>query len=209
MIVEVLESLLVLRQTLFQPDAILWTQLVQRLLEGNSVGLTHKSSVPTYGAPDLGSPHGRMVSDAALGKLPMYFAGAAMEVVGIHDAARAFLLAAERGRVGERYIVSERTMSWKELVTIAADAVGRRPPRIGVPIGVMKVIGLAGEGFARLLRRDVVMTRHSVRLMHLMPPLDHTKATRDLGWEPAPTAIAIADAARFYVTRDSRERSSA
>jgi dihydroflavonol-4-reductase len=154
----------------------------------------------TYGAPDYGSPHGRMVSDAALGKLPLYFGGnASMEVVGVEDAARAFLLAAEKGRIGERYIVSERFMSWKELVTIAAEAVGARPPRVGIPLALLKVIGRAGDVAARLLRRDVVMNSVSVRLLHLMPPLDHTKASHELGWQPSPTPDAIRGAARFYV----------
>jgi dihydroflavonol-4-reductase len=159
----------------------------------------------TYGAPDYGSPHGRMVSDAALGRLPVYFGGnAGMEVVGIADAAAAFLLAAEKGRVGERYIVSESFMSWKDLVTTAADAVGRRPPRIGIPLAVLKIIGRGGDIAARLFRRDVVMNSVSVRLLHLMPPLDHSKATRELGWHPSPTSDAIRAAARFYVERQAK-----
>ncbi|WP_396230918.1 NAD-dependent epimerase/dehydratase family protein, partial [Frankia sp. EI5c] len=153
----------------------------------------------TYGAPDHGSPHGVMIAEAARGRLPFYFANASMEVVGIQDAARAFLLAAEKGRVGERYIVSERFMPWKELVTIAAEAGGARPPRIGMPIGLMKLIGRAGDVAGRVLRRDVVMTSVSARLMHFMPPLDHSKATRELGWEPSPTPDAVRAAAKFYL----------
>jgi dihydroflavonol-4-reductase len=153
----------------------------------------------TYGAPDHGSPHGRLIRDAAAGKLPAYFGGTAMEVVGVADAARAFLLAAEKGRVGERYIVSERYMTWQELVTTAADEAGVRPPRFGIPLALLKVIGRLGDLAARLLRRDVVLTTVSVRLTHLMSPLDHGKATRELGWEPAPAPEAIRAAVRFYL----------
>jgi dihydroflavonol-4-reductase len=163
----------------------------------------------TYGAPDFGSPHGRMVSDAALGKLPVYFANASMEVVGIRDAARAFLLAAERGRVGERYIVSDRYMSWKELVTTAAEAVGVKPPRVGIPLTVMKGIGYVGDAAGAVLRRDIVMNSVSVRLMHIMSPLDHRKATDELGWEPSPTTEAIREAARFYVDQHEATRPTA
>jgi dihydroflavonol-4-reductase len=162
----------------------------------------------TYGAPDFGSPHGRMVSDAALGRTPVYFANAGMEVVGIVDAARAFLLAADRGRVGERYIISDRFMTWKELVVTAAEAVGERPPRVGIPLTVMKGIGEVVEGASRLLRRDLVMNRVSVRLLHYMSPLDHSKATRELGWEPRPTTESIAEAARFYVERERSDRTA-
>ncbi|MEX5636342.1 NAD-dependent epimerase/dehydratase family protein [Parafrankia sp. FMc2] len=155
----------------------------------------------TYGAPDHGSPHGRLVSEAAKGRLPAYFGNAAMEVVGVADAATAFLLAAEKGRVGERYIISERYMTWKELVMTAAEAGGAKPPRFGIPLTVMKAVGRLGDVAGRVLRRDVVMTSVSVRLMHLMPPLDHGKATRELGWEPSPTPEAVRAAARFYLAQ--------
>lgn len=159
----------------------------------------------TYGAPDYGSLHGRMVSGAALGKLPVYFgSNAGMEVVGIVDAAAAFLLAAEKGRVGERYIVSESFMTWQDVVTTAAEAVGTRPPRIGLPLALLKVVGRAGDIAARLFRCDVVMNSVSVRLLHLMPPLDHSKATRELGWRPSQASDAIRAAARFYVEQQAQ-----
>ncbi len=175
--------------------------LVLRYCEERGLPAISMCVSTTYGAPDYGSPHGRMVSAAALGKLPIYFANASMEVVGIEDAAGAFLLAAEHGRVGERYIVSERFMTWKELVTTAADAVGVKSPRIGIPLTVMKGIGRIGDALAVVLRRDIAMTTVTVRLMHYMSPLDHGKASRELGWRPSPTPDAIRAAARFYVAQ--------
>jgi dihydroflavonol-4-reductase len=155
----------------------------------------------TYGAPDFGSPHGQLVAGAARGKMPVYFAGS-MEVVGIADAARSFLLAAEKGRVGERYIISESYMTWQELLVTSAEAVGAKPPKFGIPMPVMNVVGHVGEAAGRLLHRDTVMTNVSVRLMHYMPPLDHSKATRELGWEPSPTADSIRAAAKYYLEQD-------
>ena len=59
-----------------------------------------------YGPLDWQPHQGLMVKMAALGKMPVYVKGVSTEVVGIEDVADAFLLAAERGRVGERYIIS-------------------------------------------------------------------------------------------------------
>ena len=56
-----------------------------------------------------------------------------------------------------------------------------------------------------MLRKDSVVTPTSVRLMHIQSALDHSKATRELGWEPAPTADSIRAAARWFL--DQRERS--
>lgn len=153
----------------------------------------------TFGPYDHGpSAHGQLVRAAAAGKMPFYVKSAALEMVGIEDAARAFLLAAERGVVGERYIVSERLMTFQELLTVAARAVGRQPPRVAVPLAAMKAVGAAGDVLGGLLRRDMTMTRVSVRLMHIMPALDHGKATRDLGWHPSPASEAVARGAQWF-----------
>ncbi len=152
-----------------------------------------------YGPLDWQPNQGMMVQMAALGKLPAYVKDVSSEVVGIEDVAAAFLLAAQRGRVGERYIISESFMSMRDTVATAAGAVGARPPRFGVPLRLMYafggLLGIAG----RLLRRDLPMNVTGVRLMHIMSPADHGKATRELGWHPRPTAESIRRAAEFYV----------
>ncbi len=66
-----------------------------------------------------------MVQYAAFGKVPVYInGGVCTEVVGIEDVAEAFLLAAEHGRTGERYIISETYMPMRDMLTTAATAVG-------------------------------------------------------------------------------------
>ena len=92
----------------------------------------------TYGPRDWQpTPHGSLIAAAAMGRVPGYVRGVGSEVVGVEDAARALVLAAEHGRVGQRYIVSERYLSQREMFTVAADAVGARAPRIGVPVPVL------------------------------------------------------------------------
>ncbi len=154
----------------------------------------------TYGPRDHGpTPHGKLIRAAARGRVPAYAKGASMEVIGIEDAARAFLLAEEHGRPGERYIISERYLPIKELFDIAADEAGVAPPRIGIPLPMMRVIGFVGGAFSRMMRTDTVVTSTSVRLMHVQTPLDHGKATRELGWEPAPTEKAIRAGVRWFL----------
>ena len=68
-----------------------------------------------YGPRDWQPSQGQMIKAAALGKMPVYVKGVSTEVVGIEDVADAFLLAAERGRVGERYIISESFMPMREM----------------------------------------------------------------------------------------------
>lgn len=162
----------------------------------------------TYGSGDyLPTPHGGLVAAAVHGKLPFYIKGAAAEVVGIDDAARALILAAARGTPGERYIVSERFMSAQQIYGCACAAVGVSPPRIGVSLWMMNALARIAQPIARLRGKDSMLTPLSVRLMHIMTPLDHGKAVRELGWQPRPTTEAIAEAARFF--RGGRSRAAA
>ncbi len=86
----------------------------------------------TFGPGDwLPTPHGGLLAAAVRGKMPFYIDGYDAEVVGIEDAAGAMVLAGERGRIGERYIVSERFMSTREVHEIACNAVGVAPPKWG------------------------------------------------------------------------------
>jgi hypothetical protein len=87
-------------------------------------------------------------------KIALLRQGFTGEVVGIEDAATALLLAAEKGRNGERYIVSERFMGVGELYQTAADASGVRPPRFGIPLWAMYLMGYLGDVARIALRRD-------------------------------------------------------
>jgi len=154
-----------------------------------------------YGPPDWQPRQGMFVKMAALGKMPFYVRGVGSEVVGIDDVADALLLAAEHGRVGQRYIISERYMSQRELMACAALAVGARPPRFGIPMAVMYGLGWVNDALGALMRRDFPMSKQSARLVELTSPASHDKATRELGWHPTPTEDFIRRAARTYVER--------
>jgi dihydroflavonol-4-reductase len=160
----------------------------------------------TYGPGDWQpTPHGSLLAAAAAGKMPVYIKGMAMEVVGIEDAARALILAADKGRIGERYIISERFITARELYATAADAAGVKRPRFGIPLKVMYALGFGGDVAATVLRRDMLLSRLSVRLMHIMSPMDHGKAERELGWYPEPIHDSVRQAVDFYRRRQATD----
>ncbi|GAB4674054.1 NAD-dependent epimerase/dehydratase family protein [Mycobacterium avium] len=177
-------------------------QLVFRYVRDRGLPAVALCVSNTYGPGDFApTPHGSLLAAAAKGKMPVYVKGMSMEVVGIEDAARALILAAEKGRIGERYIISERFISARELYGTAAEAGGTRPPWIGIPLKVMYALGFAGDVAATLLRRDMLLSTLSVRLMHIMSPMDHGKAERELGWHPEPIHDSIRRAVAFYRAR--------
>ncbi|CPR12985.1 3-beta hydroxysteroid dehydrogenase/isomerase [Mycobacterium bohemicum DSM 44277] len=153
----------------------------------------------TYGSGDWGrTPHGAFIAGAVFGKLPFLMEGIELEVVGVDDAARAMILAAERGRVGERYLISERMIPLKEVVAIAADEAGVPPPRRSISVPTLYALGALGSLRARLSDKDAELSLASVRMMRAEAPVDHGKAVRELGWQPRPVEESIREAARFW-----------
>jgi dihydroflavonol-4-reductase len=163
----------------------------------------------TYGSGDWGrTPHGAIIAGAAFGKLPFVMSGIELEAVGVDDAARAMILAAEHGRVGERYLISEKMISNAEVARIAADAAGVPPPAKAVPLPVAYALATLGTVKARLRGTDERLSLGSLRLMRAEAEVDHSKATRELGWEPRPVEESIREAARFWVGLREPKRKS-
>jgi nucleoside-diphosphate-sugar epimerase len=153
----------------------------------------------TYGTGDWGgTPHGAFIAGAVFGKLPFLMNGIQLEVVGVDDAARAMILAAEHGRIGERYLVSERMFALNDVVRIAADEVGVPPPQRAISVPMLYAMAAAGSLKARLTGKDAQLSLTSVRMMRSEADVDSSKAKRELGWQPRPVEESIREAARFW-----------
>lgn len=162
----------------------------------------------TYGAGDWGrTPHGAIIAGAAFGKLPFVMSGIELEAVGIDDAARALILAAGKGRIGERYLVSEKMISNADVVRIAAEAAGVPAPTRTVALPVSYAMAAIGSLKARLTGTDERLSLGSLRLMRAEAPVDCAKAKRELGWQPNPVEQSIREAATFWVgLRDAKRK---
>jgi dihydroflavonol-4-reductase len=164
----------------------------------------------TYGPGDYGmTPHGALIAGTVFEKMPFVLGGISLEAVGVEDAARALILGAERGTVGERYLISDRMISNREVVRIAADEVGVVPPKRSVPVPLLYAMGALGTAKARFKGTDERLTLESVRLMRAEADVDCSKARRELGWQPKPVEDSIRAAARFWAGMRSARRKSA
>jgi dihydroflavonol-4-reductase len=163
----------------------------------------------TYGSGDWGrTPHGAIIAGAAFGKLPFVMGGIELEAVGVEDAARAMVLAADRGRIGQRYLISEKMISNADVVRIAAEAAGVPAPTKSIPLPISYALAAAGSIKAKLRGTDEQLSLASLRLMRAEAPLDHGKAVRELGWEPRPVEESVREAAWFWAgLRDAKRKS--
>jgi dihydroflavonol-4-reductase len=143
------------------------------------------------------TPTGQLVLDAAAGRMPAYV-DTGLNIVHVDDVAAGQLLAYERGRPGERYILGGQDMSLREILELIARLEGRNPPRVRLPYGVVLPIAYLAEGFARLTGRSGRITLEGVRMSRKKMFFSSAKAVRELGYRWRPPVQAFEDAIRWF-----------
>jgi dihydroflavonol-4-reductase len=143
------------------------------------------------------TPTGRIIVEAAKGKMPGYV-DTGLNVVHVDDVAAGELLAAEHGIVGERYILGGENMSLAEILADVARVVGRRPPSFKVPYAVVLPIAAGAELMARVTGREPFTTLDGVRMSRKKMYFSSAKALRELGYVPRPAHEAITDAIAWF-----------
>ena len=139
------------------------------------------------------TPTGRVILEAARGRMPG-FVDTGLNIVHVDDVAAGHLAAAERGRVGERYILGGENLPLAAILAEVARVVGRPPPRLRVPYAVAYPVAAGAELVARITGREPFVTLDGVRMARKKMYFTSAKAARELGCDPRPARAAIADA---------------
>jgi dihydroflavonol-4-reductase len=143
------------------------------------------------------TPTGRLIVEAARGRMPGYV-DTGLNIVHVDDVAAGQLLAAERGIVGERYILGGENFSLAEILGELARVTGRRPPVLKIPYAMILPIAAGAEMMARLTGREPFTTLDGVRMSRKKMYFSSAKAIRELGYAPRPARAAIADAVAWF-----------
>jgi dihydroflavonol-4-reductase len=143
------------------------------------------------------TPTGQVVLDAAAGRTPA-FIDTGLNIVHVDDVAAGHLLALERGRIGERYILGGQDMTLREILGEIARLVGRSPPRVRLPRALVLPIAYAAEAVARITGRPGRITVEAVRMAKKRMYFSSAKAARELGYHWRAPALAFADAVRWF-----------
>lgn len=143
------------------------------------------------------TPTGQIIVDALRGRMPAYI-DTGLNVVDVDDVAAGHVLAAERGRVGERYLLGGRNMTLKEILDAIARITGRAAPRVRLPYSVALVAGHVSEAVARLTGNRPAVPLDGVRMARHRMFVDASKATRELGFAPGSVEAALARAVEWY-----------
>lgn len=143
------------------------------------------------------TPTGRMVVDAAKGRMQVYV-DTGLNIVHVDDVAAGHVLAYRHGAVGRRYILGGEDMTLRDILTEIATLAGSPPPRLRLHHGLLQPLAYASELWARTSGREPLLTVDGLRLARKYMFFSSARAQRELGYHARPAQQALADALNWY-----------
>jgi len=175
-------------------------EAVRRLItdEGAPVVIVNPST--PVGPRDVKpTPTGRMIVEAASGRMPAYV-DTGLNIVHVDDVAAGHLLAHDSGRIGERYILGGENLGLQQILTEIAYVAGHRAPKVRLPHNLVLPIAAMAEIWTRLTGgEEPFATVDGVRMAKKKMYFSSAKARRDLGYSPRPARKAIVDAVKWFI----------
>ena len=144
------------------------------------------------------TPTGKIILDFLNRKMPAYI-DTGLNLIDVADCARGHILAEEKGRLGERYILGNKNMSLKEILLALETLTGLKAPRIKMPYWVAYAAGLACEWASdNITHQSPSVPLAGVKMAKYFMYFDPSKAIRELGLPQNPVENALGQAVRWF-----------
>ncbi len=143
------------------------------------------------------TPTGRIIIEAATGRMPVYV-DTGLNLVHVDDVAAGQVAALQKGRIGERYILGGQDVLLGDMLREIARRVGRPPPRLRLPRQLIFPIAYGAEAIAHFTGREPFVTTTGLRLAKDHMFFTSAKAERELGYTARPYGEAVAEAIAWF-----------
>jgi len=143
------------------------------------------------------TPTGKIILDFLNGKMPGYVE-TGLNFVGVEECAAGHLLVAERGKVGERYLLGAENLTLKEMLDTLAKITSLPAPGMKIPHGVALGVAYVESTLSRLVGREPQIPVEGVKIAQHKMFVDCSRAQKELGFQPGPVAAALERAVRWY-----------
>lgn len=186
-------------QSIYQRTKVLAEQAVWGLIRSGAPITIVNPSTPIGAMDRRPTPTGRLIVDFLNGRLPAYL-DALFNWVHVSDVGMGHWLAAEKGRIGERYILGHENLLLGDFLQILSQVSGRPAPRMKIPYAVAWMAGAVGELTGRLSGREPRATLDGVRMASIPMRYDSSKAIKELGFPQTPLRTAATEAVEWFHT---------
>jgi dihydroflavonol-4-reductase len=182
----------------YKRSKVLAERLVERMIAQQGLPAVIVQPSTPIGPRDVKpTPTGRIIVEAANGRMPA-FVDSGLNLVHVDDVAAGHILAFEKGRIGERYILGGQDVMLGDMLAVIAHLAGRRAPTLRLPRGPLFPLAWLNEQRARMLGGDPFLTRDSLRMAKYRMFYSSAKAAVELGYAPRPHEEALADAVTWF-----------
>ena len=173
-------------------------RLVERMIAEDGLPAVIVQPSTPIGPRDIKpTPTGRILVEAAAGRIPA-FVDTGLNLVHVDDVAAGHILALEKGRVGERYILGGQNASLRTLLAEIAALCGRKPPTLNLPRAPLYPLAFLAETAARFTGKEPFVTRDALDMAAHHMFFTSAKAERDLGYHARPYQEALGDALAWF-----------
>ena len=182
----------------YKESKVVSERLVERLVAERGLPAVIVQPSTPIGPRDVKpTPTGRIVVEAATGKIPA-FVDTGLNLVHVDDVAEGHLLAYEKGHIGERYVLGGADVPLKDMLAEIARQVGRKPPTTQLPTGPLYPVALVMEAVARVTGKEPMLTTDALKMAGHRMFFSSAKAERELGYTARPWPEAIRDALAWF-----------
>ncbi|HEY2820943.1 MAG TPA: hopanoid-associated sugar epimerase [Candidatus Acidoferrum sp.] len=143
------------------------------------------------------TPTGKIIVDFLNGKMPGYV-DTGLNFVGVEECAAGHLLVAEKGKVGERYLLGSENLTLKQVLDLLANITKLPAPMLKLPHGVALGAAYASTFFSRLVGKEPGIPVEGVKIAQHKMFVDCSRAQRELGFKAGPVSAALQRAVAWY-----------
>ena len=143
------------------------------------------------------TPTGKIILDFLNGKMPGYVE-TGLNFVGVEECAAGHLLIADKGKIGQRYLLGAENLTLKDLLDTLSKITGLAPPKLKIPHGLALGVAYANTAFSRLLGREPGIPVEGVKIAQHVMFVDAKLAQKELGFRPGSVSAALERAVRWY-----------
>ncbi len=182
----------------YKRSKVVAERLVEQMIRENGLPAVIVSPSTPIGPRDVKpTPTGRIIVEAATGRIPA-FVDTGLNLVHVDDVAEGHLLAMDRGKIGEVYILGGEDVSLKQMLGVIAPLAGRKPPRVRLPRTPLFPLAFGAEAVARLTGHEPFLTADALRMAKYRMFFSSAKATRELGYKARPYVKGLEDALAWF-----------
>jgi dihydroflavonol-4-reductase len=182
----------------YKRSKVLAERAVERMIANDGLPAVIVNPSTPIGPRDVKpTPTGRIIVEAALGKIPA-FVDTGLNLVHVDDVAMGHFLALERGKIGERYILGGENLPLQQMLGDIAGMVGRKPPTIALPRWPLYPLAMGAEAVAKFTKREPFVTVDGLKMSKNKMYFTSAKAERELGYKARPYREGLRDALDWF-----------